>query len=107
VPAGRFPEDVFPARELWDDAKGAWVKLTATGRVFSFITTKAPSRGKAKVYVDGKYVATIDLKAASTTYRVQAWTKTFSSSKAHTIKIVLLGTSGRPRVDADAFAVLK
>ena len=87
--------------------KGATVTFKATGRVFSFITTKGPSRGKAKVYVDGKYVVTIDLKAATTTYRVQAWTKTFSSAKSHTIKIVVLGTSGRPRVYADAFAVIR
>ena len=88
-------------------SKGAWVKLTTTGRVFTFITTKAPSRGKAKVYVDGKLAATIDLRAASSAYRVQAWTRSFSTSGTHTIKVVLLGTSGRPRVDADAFAVLR
>lgn len=87
--------------------KGKAFKVTATGRVFSFITTTGPTRGKAKVYVDGTYVKTIDMYASSTHYRVQKYTKAFSTSGKHTIKIVVSGTSGRPRVDADAFAILK
>ena len=31
LPAGRFPIDEFPAREIWDDAAGAWVENPVKG----------------------------------------------------------------------------
>ena len=31
LPAGRFPIEEFPAREIWDDAAGAWVANPVTG----------------------------------------------------------------------------
>jgi len=57
--------------------------------------------------VNGVLKATIDLRSASTTYRVQAWSIRYSTSTSRTVKVVVLGTSGRPRVDVDAFVVLK
>ena len=44
---------------------------------------------------------------ATTKYRALAWQKTWSTSGTQTVKLVVVGTSGRPRVDLDAFAVLK
>jgi hypothetical protein len=87
--------------------KGASASYTVSGRSIAFVTTKGPKRGKAKIYINGSYVTTIDLWAASNTYRVVAYQKTWSSKATRTIKVVVSGTSGRPRVDLDAFAVLK
>jgi hypothetical protein len=39
--------------------------------------------------------------------RAVAWQKTWSGSAKRTVKIVVLGTSGRPRVDLDAFAIVR
>jgi cytochrome c peroxidase len=88
-------------------AAGASASYTFTGRSIALITTKAPSRGTVKVYVNGTYVATVDLYATTTKYRALAWQKTWSTSGTRTVKLVVVGTSGRPRVDLDAFAVLK
>ena len=88
-------------------AAGASATYTATGRAYAFVTTTGPTRGKAKVYVNGVLKATVDLYSASETYRVQAWSIGYSTSLSRTIKVVVLGTSGRPRVDLDAFAVLR
>ena len=40
-------------------------------------------------------------------YRAVVWRKTYPSTVTKTIRVVVLATSGRPRVDLDAFAVLK
>jgi hypothetical protein len=88
-------------------AAGRSASLKFTGRSIALVTTKAPSRGKVKVYVNGAYVATVDLYGASTQYRALAWQKTWSSSGTRTIKLVVAGTSGRPRVDLDAFVIVK
>ena len=79
--------------------------MRVTGRSIALVTTKAPTRGTVKVYVNGTYVATVDLYATTTKYRALAWQKTWSTSGTRTVKLVVVGTSGRPRVDLDAFAV--
>jgi CSLREA domain-containing protein len=88
-------------------AAGASATYTATGRAYAFVTTTGPTRGKAKIYVNGVLKATVDLYSASEAYRVQAWSIGYSTSSSRTIKVVVLGTSGRPRADLDAFAVLR
>ena len=85
---------------------GASVSYRATGRAFAFVTTKGPTGGGAD-YVNGVLKATVDLYSATSRYRVQVWTKRYTGSAARTIKVVVLGTSGRRRVDVDAFVVLK
>lgn len=91
----------------WSGTRSSSASFTATGRSFAWITTVGPSRGKAKLYVDGVLVRTIDLRADSTSFRRQAFVRTFPTAGTHTIRIVVLSTSGRPRVDVDAFTVLK
>jgi CSLREA domain-containing protein len=86
--------------------KGASARFLFTGRGVGFVTTTAPNRGKARIYINGSLVDTVDLGGA-TKDRVVAWTKTWSSSATRTIKVVVVGTSGRPRVDVDAFVVLR
>ena len=88
-------------------ATGAYLTFAFTGRSIALVTTTAANRGKVKVYVNGVYQATVDLRSSATTYRVLAWQKTWSTSATRTVKLVVVGTSGRPRVDLDAFATLK
>ncbi len=87
--------------------KGRTATYTFTGRSIALVTTKSPSRGKVKVYVNGVYQGTVDTYRSSTQYRALAWQKTWSTSAKRTIKLVVSGTSGRPRVDLDAFVVVK
>jgi hypothetical protein len=88
-------------------AAGASATYTFTGRAVGFITTTTSSRGQARFYVDGVLAATVDLRSSGTQHRVVGWQQRWSSSATRTIKVVVVGTSGRPRVDLDAFAILR
>jgi hypothetical protein len=45
----------------------------------------------------------IDLRSTTTNYRQIVWQTSWGVSGSHTIKIKVLGTPGRPRIDGDAF----
>jgi len=84
---------------------GAKAKFTFTGRSIAFVSRLGPTKGRARIYVDGKLVGTIDLY--SSTYKSQrvVWTRNWTTSGKHTVSIVVNGTATRPRVDVDAFVL--
>lgn len=82
---------------------GSRMSLTITGRAVAFVTTKASNRGKAEIWVDGVKKATLDLRSSSTRYRQVVWRMSWATAGTHTVQVRVLGTSGRPRVDVDAF----
>lgn len=84
---------------------GATATFSFTGRSIAWVGLKAANRGKARVYVNGTLVATVDLYSATTLKQRYVWTANYSVSATRTIRIVVLGTSGRPRVDIDGFVV--
>jgi subtilisin family serine protease len=86
---------------------GASVTFRFTGRAFAVVAPKGPSRGAFKLYVDGVLVGTVDLHRSKTLARVLVATRTWSSTAAHTVKLVVIGTSGHPRIDVDAFLVMR
>ncbi|MFF9274539.1 peptidoglycan recognition protein family protein [Streptomyces griseosporeus] len=88
-------------------SKGASLSWTFTGRSASWVVSRASTSGQAYVYVDGVKVSTVDLKSSSTLYRQAIWTKTWSSSAKHTVKIVVVGTSGRPTITTDGLVYIK
>jgi hypothetical protein len=85
---------------------GASVKYTFSGRAVAWVTRLAPSSGAVAVYIDGDLVATIDTHADAQTERFVAFTTGWSSYGKHTIKLVVVGTAHRPRVDLDALEVI-
>jgi beta-N-acetylhexosaminidase len=87
-------------------AKGASATYTFTGTSVGWVAATGPTRGSAQVYIDGVYQATVSLYASTTSLRriVFAWSA--SKQATHTIRVVVLGTAGHPRVDVDAFARL-
>ncbi|HEY7130623.1 MAG TPA: S8 family serine peptidase [Candidatus Limnocylindrales bacterium] len=78
-----------------------------TGRTIGLVSTLATTRGTARIYLDGADVTRVDMLHSPTMYRGVAWQRTWSSSGRHTIKVVIDGKAGRPRVDLDAFIVLR
>ncbi|CAA9450783.1 MAG: Serine protease, subtilase family [uncultured Rubrobacteraceae bacterium] len=86
---------------------GARTKLSFTGRNVAWIAPKSSTRGKAEVYVDGTYVQTVDLYSSSTLARQVVFSKSWATSESHSLEVRVLGTSGRPMVDVDAFMVLQ
>ncbi|MBO0847806.1 MAG: peptidoglycan recognition protein, partial [Nocardioides sp.] len=89
---------------LYSSANGATASWTVTTRSVAIIDKRTTSSGKFYVYVDGTYVATVDTRASSSLYRQVQWTKTWSTSARHTIKIKVAGTSGRPTIAIDGLA---
>ncbi|POM23131.1 N-acetylmuramoyl-L-alanine amidase [Actinomadura rubteroloni] len=94
-------------RGLYSSSRGAYASWTFTGRSVGLIVKRAKNTGAVTVYVDGKKAGTLDTRASTTAYRQLAWTKAWSSSAKHTIKIVVAGTSGRPVVGIDGIATLR
>ena len=85
---------------------GASASYTFTGRSVAYVASRSTTRGKVKVYVNGAYLTTVDLYG-STRHRVVIWQATWSTAATRTIKLVAVGTAGRPRIDLDAFAGLR
>ncbi|WP_424858441.1 peptidoglycan recognition protein family protein [Streptomyces sp. SAI-170] len=88
-------------------SRGASLTWTFTGRSASWVVSRASSSGQAYVYVDGVRVSTVDLKSSTTRYRQAIWTKTWPTSAKHTVKIVVVGTSGRPTITTDGLVYIK
>lgn len=88
-------------------SKNASLTWTFTGKSAAWVVSRAATSGQAYVYVDGVKVATVDLKSSTTKYRDAIWTKTWSASAKHTVKIVVVGTTGRPAITTDGLVYLK
>ncbi|WP_030316938.1 N-acetylmuramoyl-L-alanine amidase [Streptomyces sp. NRRL B-3229] len=88
-------------------SKNASLTWTFTGRSAAWVVSRASTSGQAYVYVDGTKVATVDLKSSTTKYRQAIWAKSWSSSTQHKIKIVVVGTSGRPTITTDGLVYVK
>ena len=82
---------------------GAYASFRMSGRNFAWVSYKSSTRGKAKVYVDGVYRATITLKSSTSKARNLVYAINYGARGTHTIKVVVV--SGR--VDVDAFVVLR
>ena len=103
-------------QSAWASAAGGALKVSSTTNAsasFSFtgtnvawVGTKATNRGQAYIYLDGVYKATVDLYSASTSARTVLASYSWPTSGTHTMKVVVVGTSGRPAVDVDAFVRL-
>jgi len=85
--------------------KGATATFRFTGSQVAWNGPNGPTRGKAKVYLDGQYVKTVDLYARKFDARNRIYTKTFADAGAHTLTIKVMGTRGRPVVSIDEFVV--
>jgi hypothetical protein len=86
---------------LTSTAKGASLRWTFTGRSAAVVASRTPTSGQLAVWVDGIQVGTVDLLSSTTQHRRAVWTGTWSTAGTHTVRIVVVGTSGRPRVTAD------
>jgi hypothetical protein len=87
-------------------ATGAIARFAFTGSSFAWVGAKGPSRGAARVYVDGTDAGIVDTYYSAIATRVLLWSRTWPSSGRHTIEIRAIGTTGHARVDLDSFVVL-
>jgi Transglycosylase SLT domain len=86
-------------------AAGATATFSFTGRAVTWYGPAGSTRGQAKVFVDGTYARTVDFHRGSFTARFAAFKRSWSGAGSHTIRIVVVGTSGHPMVAIDEFVV--
>lgn len=86
-------------------AAGATATFTFTGRRVTWYGPVGPTRGKAKVSIDGTFIKTVDLYAAGFAAHKAVFSNSWSTASTHTLVITVVGTAGRPYVAIDGFAV--
>src|SRR4029078_10301743 len=84
-------------------ARGAAAPFSFTGTKVSWIGPVGPTRGRANVYLDGTYIRSVNLYSRTFTAQKLVFGMSWSSQKAHTLKVVVAGTAGHPMVAIDAF----
>jgi Transglycosylase-like domain len=85
---------------------GATASFAFRGSKVTWYGPVGPTRGQARVLVDGTYVKTVNLHARSFTARVALFSRSWSSAGAHTLVIQVVGTAGHPYVAIDGFTVV-
>jgi len=90
----------------YSTSAGAAVTYRFTGSSVAWVSALGLGRGSAKVYLDGVYVRTINLEASSGHSRAIVFGRNWAGNGSHTLRIVVAGTAGHPRVDVDAFVRL-
>jgi len=84
---------------------GARMSLRFTGHGVAIVAPRSAHLGKFKVYIDGVYKATVNLKASSYVGRQVVWAWYTPAGGTHTITTKVLGTGTYPLVRLDAFVV--
>ena len=87
-------------------ARGASATFTFTGRGVAWVGPKGPTRGSARIYIDGVYVRTVGFYARTFSWRQVAFVANWASVGSHSMMIKVVGTAGHPTVAIDAFYVL-
>ncbi len=82
---------------------GATVSYTFTGRAISVVGTRGPDRGRARIYINGNLIGMVDLYQSNKQAGIVLYSHSWARSKTRTIKVVVVDTDSRPRVDIDAF----
>jgi hypothetical protein len=95
----------FGGAAHWTKINGATATLRFKGTGVAWVGPVGGTRGKAKVYIDGKLVTTVDLKTAAFHPRRVVFAASVKNG-SHTLVIKALGTRGRPTVAIDAIYVV-
>lgn len=83
--------------------KNASVSFRVSGS-FGLVMSKAPNRGSAAVYVDGRKTATINTYSSTAISSTFVYSVILAGTATHTVSVVNLATAGHPRIDFDAMA---
>jgi hypothetical protein len=88
-------------------SKGASATVRFTARRIVWHGPTGPTRGKAKVYIDGRYVRTVDLRRAVFEPRATLFRTGWSKVGSHSLTVVVMGSRGHPFVAIDDFTILR
>jgi hypothetical protein len=92
-------------RAHWTKARSAYASFAFQGASVAWAGPVGPTRGKARIILDGRLVATVDTYRSVFKARDVIWARTVADGR-HTLRIQVLGTSGRPTVAVDGLYVL-
>jgi hypothetical protein len=87
--------------------KGAKASFEFDGSAVGLVAPEGPGLGKARIRVDGVEVAILDFGAPRLQDRRVVFRRGWATTGHHTISVEVLATKGRPRVEVDAFVVLR
>jgi hypothetical protein len=90
---------------LYSQTAGSRVTYPFYAKSVAWIGPVGPTRGKAQVSIDGKVVATVDLRRSSFKPRVVIFDQSFKRVGNHTLTIKVIG-NGRP-VAVDEFVITR
>lgn len=85
--------------------RGATMIVRFTGRSVQLLGPVGPTRGRAAVFIDGRHVRTIDLRAATFHPRRVVFQASWRRTGTHRVVLRVLGTKGRPTVAIDRVVV--
>jgi hypothetical protein len=88
-------------------AAGRSVTVSALADRIDVLGDRCAACGQIRIYADGRYVRTIDTRAAGTQRRAVLVSVSFARLRTHKITLVVVGTSGRPRVAVDGAALYR
>jgi hypothetical protein len=86
-------------------ARGATATLAFSGSGIAWAGPVGPTRGKARVFIDGRQVATVDLYRSKFAARDLVLARNLGDG-SHTLRIETLATSGRPTIAIDELYVI-
>jgi hypothetical protein len=84
---------------------GSAASFTFTGTKILWYGPTGPTRGTARVSIDGTYVKTVDLQRSSFSAHVAVFGRSWTTAGRHTITIEVVGTSTHPMVAIDELVV--
>lgn len=84
---------------------GATATLTFSGTRVTWYGPVGPTRGKARILIDGTYLKTVDLYRSAFVARRAVFGRSWTTKARHTLTIEVVGTAGHPYVAIDGFTV--
>lgn len=85
---------------------GKTAKLSFSGSQVAWVSTIGSNRGSATAKLDSGTATTVSTNGATLKPATVVYVKTMTAG-SHSLLVKVLGTSGHPRVDVDAFLVIK
>ncbi len=86
---------------------GSTATWTFTGRSAALAVGRGALSGRVRIFVDGADQGVVELGSPRTLYRQAVWTRWWSTSGEHSVRVQVEGTEGRPGVVLDGLVYLK
>ncbi len=99
---GRYLAGVSTAHQA-----GSALQWHTYGSGFDLVTDRCAGCGQYRVYVDGVLRSTVDTGASTTLVRQTTWRMRYAGIGLHTVRVVVVGTPGRPSVRVDALVAIR